>query len=178
MSGGIWQSSYVNAVFFCSKEHLVRLHHKKEHDGHPFIAYKADRDSWDKLRKEVTGLPGCMPALPWNPASEGIDSDLDIEMETPSITVILNQMKSKRRISPIRMPPKRDSPSISRIVVTPKDNSNTDTSSNSPLDNINMTVTPRSFVINRETPVAYFTKQYREREEKKRRLNPPIVKYY
>ena len=84
----------------------MRLHRKKEHDGQPYIAHKADRDSWDRIREEIMGLPRCMTALPWNPPSEDINSDIDIEKETPSVNVIINQMKSKRGISPIRTPPK------------------------------------------------------------------------
>ena len=89
--------------FMRSKDYLIKLHHQKEHPGMPFIYYKTDWNSWDKVKELILALPLCMPPLPWNHQHEEPESDLDTEHELPEVTVILKEMTQQMpRLSPIR----------------------------------------------------------------------------
>ena len=52
-----------------SHQHVVRLHHKKEHPRQPLTIYQVDLESWFKLKGKVANLPIFMPPRLYDPFS-------------------------------------------------------------------------------------------------------------
>ena len=166
--------------YFHSQEHVLRLHLKKQHPGLPKYYHKVDRDNWDSIYAAIQGLPATMPPLPWMPAEELQDSDLELELEVPDIKIILKEMTGPRRklISPIKTPTKEQL-----------------FEQRCPLSQIHMQAPPtsrrklisientsqRTASIQHHKPIQYFTAKGRENQQKKQArkpLNPRVVDRY